>query len=137
MRGEDELDDWAQIFVAFFACHLVGDFLLQTDFQAENKYGGLGRDPIARRALLSHLSTYLLAFVPALVWLGGELDAWAVAGVAALIWLPHLLIDDGRLVGAYMRTVKRCEQPTQGLAIAVDQSMHGVSLFALALLAAS
>ena len=31
--------------------HLIGDFVLQTDFQAEHKHGGLGRDPVRRRAI--------------------------------------------------------------------------------------
>src|SRR3712207_7655677 len=28
--------------------HLFGDFILQTEFQATNKHGGLGRDPVKR-----------------------------------------------------------------------------------------
>jgi hypothetical protein len=48
-----------------------------------------------------------------------------------------LILDDGRLLDAYMRKVKRCERPSAGLTAAVDQSMHVVSLFPVALLAAS
>ena len=48
---------------------MVGDYLLQTDWQARNKRGGLGGDPVARRALLTHVTTYTLAFVPALIWI--------------------------------------------------------------------
>jgi hypothetical protein len=51
-------------------CHLAGDYLLQTDWQVRNKPGGLGFDPLARRALISHLLTYTLSFVPALIWVG-------------------------------------------------------------------
>ena len=51
-------------------CHAAGDFLLQTDWQARNKQAGLGSDPLRRRALFTHIATYTLAFVPALVWIG-------------------------------------------------------------------
>jgi hypothetical protein len=131
------LADWAEIFVAFYVSHLAGDYLLQTDFQAKRKWGGLGRDPVARRALFSHLSTYLLAFVPALIWLGDELGLGAALGIAFAIWLPHLVIDDGRLLSAYMHRVKGCRDPSPELTAAVDQAIHVVSLFAVALLAAS
>ena len=60
---------WPEIFAVFVVSHLVGDYLLQTEWQAHNKHGGLGPDPVRRRALLSHVATYGLAFVPALVWL--------------------------------------------------------------------
>src|SRR5256885_184688 len=43
---------WVEVFSAFVVCHLVGDYLLQTDRQACHKHGGLGADPVARRALL-------------------------------------------------------------------------------------
>ena len=64
--------EWTEIFAVFIVSHLVGDYLLQTEWQALNKRGGLSRDPVSRRALLSHISTYTLAFVPAAVWLAGE-----------------------------------------------------------------
>jgi hypothetical protein len=131
------LADWTQISVAFYVCHVAGDYLLQTDFQAKNKWGGLGRDPVARRALFSHLTTYLLAFVPALIWLGDEFGVWAAVGIAFAIWLPHLVTDDGRLLRAYMDRVKRCQDPTPELTASVDQAVHIVSLFAVALVAAS
>ena len=61
---------WVEVFAVFTVCHLTGDYLLQTDWQARNKRGGLGSGhPVARRALVSHIATYTLAFVPALVWL--------------------------------------------------------------------
>lgn len=129
--------DWAQLAVAFYASHLVGDYLLQTDRQARNKFAGLGRDPVARRALFSHLTTYIVAFVPALVWIGGELGLGKALAVAALIWFPHLVIDDGRLLQAYMRVVKRSRDPSSELTATVDQAMHVVCLFAVALLAGS
>ena len=96
---------WVEVFAVFLVCHLIGDFVLQTDWQARNKHGGLGRNPVARRALLAHVALYTLAFVPALVWLTDSIGA-GIAGVAALIAFPHLVQDDGRLLEAYLRTIK-------------------------------
>jgi hypothetical protein len=128
---------WVEIFAVFFVCHLVGDYLLQTDWQARHKRGGLGRDPVRRRALLSHIASYTLAFVPALVWLADEIGAAAV-GIGAVIAVPHLIQDDGRALGAFVRRVKG-ETALSELAVVaqVDQSFHTVALFLTALLAAS
>jgi hypothetical protein len=79
---------WVEVFAAFVVCHLAGDYLLQTDSQARHKRKGLGGDPFARRALVSHVSTYTAAFAPALVWLAESIGAWVV-GAVALIFLPH------------------------------------------------
>jgi Protein of unknown function (DUF3307) len=129
--------DWVEVFGVFFVSHLAGDFLLQTDWQARNKYGGLGGDPTARRALLTHIGTYGLAFGPAFLWLAGEVGASTIL-VAGLVLLPHLIQDDGRLLKLYMTAVKR-STVAQGefVAIAVDQSFHFLALFCVALLAGS
>jgi hypothetical protein len=126
---------WVEVFAVFVVSHLVGDFLLQTNWQATHKIGGLGHDPESRRALLSHTFTYTIAFIPALIWIGSEIGAgWAV-GVAALVAIPHLLQDDGRVLDAYMRDVKGvADSPPPGLRLAVDQSGHFIALFLLALL---
>jgi hypothetical protein len=127
---------WVEIFAAVVVSHLVGDFLLQTNWQATHKRGGLGRDRISRRALLAHVATYTLAFTPALVWIGTDIGAWAV-GIAALIALPHLVQDDGRLLAAYMRRIKGIELDEGPVALAVDQTVHLVALFLVSLLAGS
>jgi hypothetical protein len=128
---------WVAVLAAFLVAHMVGDYLLQTDWQARNKRCGLGGDPVARRALLAHVTTYTLAFVPAFIWIADELDAvWAVV-CAALIFLPHLVIDDGRVVREYMTRVKRANGFEAGLAASVDQSFHVLSLFLVALLVGS
>lgn len=126
---------WVEIFSVFLVSHAAGDFLLQTEWQARSKRGGLSRDPVARRALLSHIATYTLAFVPALVWLADDLGAGVVA-VGALIAGPHLVQDDGRLVTSFMVSFKRVHpEGHPNLALAVDQSFHLLSLFAVALVA--
>lgn len=128
---------WVEVFAVFVVCHRVGDYLLQTDWQATHKRGGLGRDPDARRALGSHILTYTLAFVPAFVWLADDLGA-RLAAVIALIAIPHWIQDDGRLLGLYIARVKGAEaagNPT--VAAAADQSFHFVALLLVAFLAGS
>jgi hypothetical protein len=126
---------WIEIFGVFVVSHLVGDFLLQTAWQAEHKHGGLGPDPVARRALVSHVATYGLAFVPAFIWIGAELGA-RVIWIAALVVGPHLVQDDGRLLVRYIADVKRATVRQGGLLwVACDQSFHVLALFGCALLA--
>jgi Protein of unknown function (DUF3307) len=129
---------WFEVFAVFLVSHLVGDYLLQTDWQAVHKHRGLGPDPVARRALVSHVVTYTIAFLPALIWLADDLRAAAVVAVAAGIAIPHLVQDDGRLLALYVSRVKGCDIAAFPLVgAAVDQTMHIVALFGLALLAAS
>ncbi len=124
---------WVEVFAVFVVSHLVGDYLLQTEWQALHKYGGLTGSWTMRRALFSHVGTYTLAFVPSLVWLGGSV-ARAV-GVAALIAVPHLIQDDGRLLTSYARTVKGADiRANASLWMALDQSFHILILFGTALL---
>ena len=126
---------WPAALLALLVSHAVGDVLLQTDWQAVGKVGGMG-DPVARCALGRHVAIYTLAFVPALVWIGSQTSAMRAVVVGALISVPHLLVDDGRLVRAWLRYVKRAPAPAPALTIAVDQSLHLVCLFGAALVAA-
>ena len=125
---------WVEAFSALVVSHLVGDFLLQTDWQARHKYGGLSRDPIHRRALVTHVVTYTGAFLPALVWIGLETDAARAVAIGAVVAVPHLIQDDGRLLDAYMTRVKGLATTSSGLRVAVDQSFHVLFLFGTALL---
>ena len=125
---------WVEIFVVLLVSHAVGDYLLQTDWQALNKRGGLGSDPVAQRALISHVVSYTAAFVPAAIWLGDELAPVGIAVFFAGIFFPHLIQDDGRLLGAYIRRVKgEGAASNPGIVTSVDQSLHIVILFATAL----
>lgn len=126
---------WVEVFAVFGVSHLVGDFLLQTDWQARNKQGGLGADPVKRRALAEHILTYTLAFVPALVWIGLEVDLLRAVIVAVVVAVPHWIQDDGRLLSGYIARVKGPADSSVGLRIAVDQSFHALALFGAALLA--
>ncbi len=126
---------WVEIFAVFVVCHLVGDYLLQTEWQALNKRGALTGTATMRRALVSHVATYTLAFVPGLIWLWGSIHA-GVFGVAALIAIPHLIQDDGSLLRSYALRVKKADiQANPALGAAMDQSFHILALFLVALLA--
>jgi hypothetical protein len=128
---------WVEVFALLLVSHLVGDFLLQTEWQARNKPGGVGRNPEARRALLSHIAVYSLSLLPVLVWLGSEIGP-AALGVGALVVVPHLLQDDGRPVFWFIRHVKRVPgRPSDLLLLAVDQSAHVVALLGAALVASA
>jgi hypothetical protein len=128
---------WVEVFAVFVVCHLVGDYLLQTDWQANHKRGGLGPDRESRRALASHILTYTLAYVPAFVWLAAEIDAMLIP-VVALIAIPHWIQDDGRLITLYIQKMKGMQAAAnKSVAAAVDQSFHLLVLLATALLATS
>jgi Protein of unknown function (DUF3307) len=126
---------WVEVFAVFFVSHEVGDYLFQTDWQAMHKHGGLFGPRTNRRALLSHIATYTLAFVPGLIWLWDSLH-WGVIGIAALIAIPHLIQDDGRLLAQYARVVKKADiQANPSLGAVLDQAFHFLALFLTALLA--
>ncbi len=126
---------WVEVFAVFLVCHLTGDFVLQTEWQATMKRGGLGDDAERRRALASHALTYTAAFVPALIWLAGDVGAAGVLGAAVAIAVPHAVQDDGRLVVRYAHRVKRLDPlELPAVMMMLDQSLHVVALFGLALL---
>ena len=126
---------WPAVFAAFLVCHLTGDLLLQTEWQAMTKTRGLN-DPEGRRALMSHGLSYTLPYLPALVWVGAERGAVRAVVVALLIALPHVMVDDGRFVRVWLRDVKHSSDPAPSLRLMVDQSFHVVCLLAVAMLAA-
>ena len=129
---------WVEVFALFVVSHLIGDFVLQTDWQATHKAGGLSRDRLAQRALFSHVATYTLAFVPALIWLCDQTDAATAIGIGFVIAIPHLIQDDRRLLTVYLRRVKGVRQDFPDLIFtAVDQSFHMAALLGAALLAAA
>jgi hypothetical protein len=130
--------NWVEIFAAVMVAHLVGDFLLQTEWQALNKHGGLGRDPVKRRALLSHVATYAIPFIPVLIWVGHHHGTGMALIGAAIVFGTHLVQDDGRLLVWYIRTVKKTSAPFGSpLWMSIDQSLHVAVLFAAALLTAT
>jgi hypothetical protein len=129
---------WVEVFAVLMVAHLLGDFLLQTEWQALNKHGGLGRDPVKRRALLMHIATYAIPFLPAFAWICDHNGAGATAACAAVVLGTHLVQDDGRLLAWYVLHVKKTTAPFGStLWISIDQTCHVAFLFGAALLAAS
>lgn len=93
--------------------HMIGDFVLQTDWIAENKR----RNP---RALLIHVALYTLSFVPIIVLtcLGGL--EWQIGLLILLtIAVTHYTIDSSKLDLGSKWVPK---------ALAVDQTLHLVVL---------
>jgi hypothetical protein len=127
---------WTSVFAALVACHLAGDLLLQTEWQAVTKVRGLG-DPDGRRALIAHASTYTLAFAPVLVWVAVDRSVARAVLVAVLVAIPHVVIDDGHLVRVWMSRVKHAPRPSPSLSLMVDQSFHVVFLLGAAAAAAA
>jgi Protein of unknown function (DUF3307) len=127
---------WPPVFAAFLVCHLAGDLLLQTEWQALTKVRGLN-DPEGRRALMAHALTYMLPYLPVLVWIGDERGVLRAVVVALLIALPHVAVDDGRFVRVWLRQVKHSPDPAPSLRLMVDQSFHVVCLLGAAVLAAA
>jgi hypothetical protein len=111
--------NWSDVFVVFLVSHLAGDYLLQTEFHA----------------LRTHVLTYTLVFLPALIWISDSLGVGVAIGVAALIAIPHLIQDDGRLLSLYGQKVKNTDiSKYPMLGGAMDQSFHVIALFLTALL---
>jgi len=127
---------WVDVFAAFLACHVGGDFILQTEWQALTKVQGLGTSD-GRRALLSHVSTYTLMFVPVLIWIAHDRSVGRAIVVAVLIAVPHVLVDDGHLLRGWMLQGKHVDQPSPSLRLMVDQSFHILCLFGAAFVAAA
>lgn len=128
---------WVEIFGVFVVSHLVGDYLLQTDWQARHKRGGLTGDPVRARALFTHVATYTLAFVPAFVWMYDDVGL-GIVGVVAAVFVPHLIQDDGRLLTWFVYNVKGADEATAPEVFKpVDQSFHILVLFAVAVAAAT
>jgi hypothetical protein len=128
---------WVELFLVFGVSHAVGDFILQTDWQAAHKWGGLGKDPVSRAALRSHIGGYALAFFPAFIWIAADGSVAKAIAAAFLILIPHWIQDDGRLLDLFILLVKRPQgQLEMGIRIAVDQSFHLVAMFLAALILA-
>ena len=113
-------------FELLMVAHLVGDWLLQTEWMAmEKRYNW--------RALLSHVTVYHALIFAVLGYRFGYGDA-RVYVVVVVLALTHALLDRQWPVVRIMRllriSVKR--PPEKWLEIAIDQSLH-ILLLAAAL----
>lgn len=98
--------------------HLVGDWLLQSDWMAQNKQRGL-----FTRAGVVHAAVYTAAITGAL-WLSGASVPHPLSCLAfgAAVFLTHWLIDATAVVRCWMRFFGQAER--QLVRLMVDQTMH-------------
>jgi hypothetical protein len=106
------------LFDKLLVAHLVGDLLLQTEWQALNKKHN-------NRALISHIAIYSAVMLGVLVMdLGYQnLYIYLVVGMLAI---SHAILDRTHLVTRYMKTFRLVveRKPEPFLVIAVDQVFH-------------
>ncbi|MGD8922928.1 MAG: DUF3307 domain-containing protein [Candidatus Zixiibacteriota bacterium] len=115
------------IFEALLMAHLLGDWILQTEWQAKNKEHNW-------LALLIHVSIYHVIVFAVLFW-GFDLDIIPTVSVVVVLAVFHAVLDRRTFVNWLIRslriTVER--KPEQWLLIAVDQSLHLLLLGAAAI----
>jgi fatty acid desaturase len=110
------------IFEGLLIAHLLGDWLLQTEWQAQNKRTNW-------LALLSHVAVYH-AIVFIILFFGFKLDVVRVIVAVGALALFHIILDKQDPVRWYMRTFRLTvtRTPERWLMVAVDQSIHLVLL---------
>jgi hypothetical protein len=114
------------IFEALLMAHILGDWLLQTEWQAKNKQSNW-------LALLVHVAIYHIVALAILIW-GFDLDLTAAVLVVVALAVLHALLDRREIVIWLMRTLRiTVERKPEGwLLIAVDQALHLLLLGAAA-----
>lgn len=118
----------AIVFLVLLAGHLVGDWVVQSDWQATNKTRSWA-------ALTAHVASYhlvmgLLLLIPIL---RDSWPAWKALAALTVSATTHAVIDRRRPVRALMRAAGSPGFATvEWGVIAVDQALH---LFILAMLA--
>jgi len=105
-------------FELLIVAHLVGDWLLQTEWMATEK-------PHNWRALVAHVAVYHALIFAVLGFRYGYGDV-RVYGVVAVLALTHAMLDRRWPVVRIMRLLRISvtRPPEQWLEIAVDQSLH-------------
>jgi hypothetical protein len=100
-------------FDLLLVAHLIGDFLFQTKWMADNK---------ASRwiPLLTHVTVY--TFVIAVFgWMSGGLSYWGLA----LIYVGHIILDRRTFVDFWVRRIQMAIGPEKlWLGIVTDQIFH-------------
>ena len=114
-------------FELLIVTHLVGDWLLQTEWMATEKHHN-------RRALLAHVAVYHALMLVALGYRFGFTNGTVYAVVAGLA-LSHTVLDRGWPVLRIMRVLRISvtRAPEKWLVVAVDQTLHILLLAAAAL----
>ncbi len=106
------------LFEGLLAAHLLGDWLLQTEWQAQNKTHNW-------RALLTHIVIYHAVILAVIVFGYGfrNITAYVVVIVLAV---THAILDRRSFELWLMRTFRLTVErpPERWLVLAVDQSIH-------------
>lgn len=107
------------VLAMLLAGHFIGDWIVQTDWQASNKMSNW-------KANQDHMAGYHLTLMLALLvaWHDGT-HLWPALVILAVSWLTHSIIDRRWPVVWLMRHTgsKPFSQTTFGV-IAVDQALH-------------
>ncbi|OGC62382.1 hypothetical protein A3J33_01925 [candidate division WWE3 bacterium RIFCSPLOWO2_02_FULL_53_10] len=113
----------AEIFIYLLIAHLIGDWLIQTKWMANEKSKHLF-------PLLAHVFIYHIFVFAALYLAGISLNANLLATV--FLAATHALLDNRRFEFWWLKSVKKVEEKDVPiwLLLGVDQSFH---LFLLAL----
>ena len=108
------------LFDKLLVAHLVGDWLLQTEWQALNK----GKN---NRALLSHISTYSLIILGVLVIDFGFQNIYVYI-VVLFLAATHALLDRGSFVIRFLKATRGIvnRKPERWLTMAIYQVLHNV-----------
>ena len=113
------------LFDTLLIAHLVGDWLLQSEWMALEKQRNWG-------AMIAHVAVYhALVLVVLLVGVHGR--GVEVVAAVLLLALSHAWLDRGWPVVGLMRAMRivRVREPERWLVMVIDQVLH-VSLLALA-----
>lgn len=102
------------LFPLLIAGHLIGDWIFQTDRQAQGK-------TTSWRANQAHMLTYHVALTALAVWAAG----WFIIPIVAISWITHSIIDRRWPVIWLMRHTGSGPFASQlwGV-ICVDQALH-------------
>lgn len=106
-----------EIFIYLLIAHLIGDWIIQTSWMANEKSKHLG-------PLLAHVFTYHIFVFAALYLVGVPLAAnlWATLFLAA----AHAILDNRRFEFWWLNRIKKVEEKDVPiwLLLGVDQSFH-------------
>lgn len=114
------------IFEGLILAHVLGDWLLQTEWQAENKQQNW-------RALLVHLVIYHAVVAAVLIW-GFGFRGMPVVWTVAVLLITHALLDRRATLLWIMKTLRLtvARSPERWMRIAIDQALHVVLIGAVA-----
>jgi hypothetical protein len=121
---------FATVFILLYAAHMLADYALQTDHQAEHK---AERSRAGWCANLAHAGTHVLTCTVALAVGAAVLSGThfpVTRAIVALAWVgaSHGLIDRRWLIAWWMDNTGSADFRTRGGAQHVDQTAHILAL---------